>query len=392
MNGAYRIDTLYRRFSMTVDQLIDKFGLENVSEPMKAAWENKSLEKRGIVCQAIQPRRVRDLFSKTPTNMPFESVYWEEGGDSTQALRISGYPMQPFATSRWFIKGTSTYGWSPGMDELGDAKMLQKLETKKLRAIDKHVDPPMNAPIGLGTPNMIPAGVNWHDPLAGNMMLSPTYQVQPQTQEISLEIAQVVDRIQQGFWNDIFLMINRSRDPNKTATEIAAQETEKLMLLGPVVESVQNFLSMIIERTYQICGDWGILPPPPPELEGQDYNIRYVGILAQAQRMVDTGSMARWTSFVGNVASTQAALGQQPDVWDVVDTDEMAEQFATRLGVPPEVVRADDEIQQIRAQRNAQIQQQQQAAQAAQAADTAKTLSETPIGERSALEESLLGG
>lgn len=392
MNGAYKVDTLYRRFTMTVDQLVDKFGLENVCDQTKVAYNNNRLDEQLIVAHAIQPRRNRQLFKSNAENMPFSSVYWEEKAMDSEGLMLSGYPMQPFATSRWFAKGTSTYGWSPGMDELGDVKMLQKLEMKKLRAIDKFIDPPMNVPIGMRNVSLIPAGLNFHDPLSGGVPLAPTYQIQPQTMEISAEIARVMERIEKGFWNDIFMMISSDNDPNKTATEIAAKETEKLMLLGPVIESVQGFLSMLIERAYQIVGDWGLFPDPPQELQGQDYNIRFVGILAQAQRHVDTGSMGNWVGFVGNLAGSQAAMGRDPDAWDMVNTDVMVEQFAERLGVPPEVVRPDDQVAIIRAERAAQMQQQQQAAQAAQMADIGKTMSETKLDERSALNETVLGG
>jgi len=388
---AYVVDTCYRRFCMTVEQLVRKFGLDNCSDPVKAAYGQNQLDKWMNVIHVIQPRVHRDIYKLTSVNMPWASVYFEENGDEDMALRVSGYPMQPFSAGRWFRKGTDVYGWSPGMDELGDIKMLQKLELKKLKALDKHIDPPLNAPIGLRGANLTPHGLNWHDPMAGSWQLSPVYQINPNLDHIRGEIFAVVERIRSGFWNDIFLLISNSQDDNKTATQIAAEQSEQLMLLGPVVESVQEFLSVLIERAYQIMSDYGLLPPAPEELRGREWRVKFVGILAQAQRMIDIASIERWIAFGGNLEATEVASGRPPSAMDAIDIDGAVYQVGERLGVPPEVIRDRKEVEQIRAQRQAQIQAQQEAAQAAQLADVSKTMSETKIGEKSFLEETMGG-
>ena len=61
-----------------------------------------------------------------PKGMPYGSIYFEEQGDPDKILRERGYESVPFIAPRWDVVATDTYGNSPGMEALGDVKMLQK--------------------------------------------------------------------------------------------------------------------------------------------------------------------------------------------------------------------------------------------------------------------------
>ncbi len=70
----------------------------------------------------------------------------------------------------------------------------------------------------------------------------------------------------------------------------------------------------------------------------------------------------------------------KPDAIDNLDTDELIEQYADLLNVPPEIIRKTAEVIQIR-QSRAQQQQQEAALQTgAAAAQGAQTLSQTDVG------------
>ena len=67
-------------------------------------------------------------------------------------------------------------------------------------------------------------------------------------------------------------------------------QQEKLQQLGPVVERLQDeFLSPIIERTYNILERMGAFPPIPDDvaerLSAEEVKIEYISPLAQAQKM-----------------------------------------------------------------------------------------------------------
>ena len=174
-----------------------------------------------------------------------------------------------------------------------------------------------------------------------------------------------------------------------TATEVAERHEEKMIMLGPVIERMQAELhDPILERTFSIMSDIGMLPPAPPELQGVDLKIEYISLLAQAQKLVGTGAIERVAGFVSTVG--QAI----PQTLDKFNADEAVDQYAEMVGVPPNVIRTNDEVAQIREQRAQQQQQQQQMEAAERLAQTSKTLADTKMDENSALDavKDLVGG
>lgn len=85
------VDTCFRKFSMTVRQLVQEFGLNNVSESVKSMWESGTYEKWIEVMHSVYPNIDRDTSKLDSKNKPFKSVYYEVGGDNDKLLRESGF-------------------------------------------------------------------------------------------------------------------------------------------------------------------------------------------------------------------------------------------------------------------------------------------------------------
>ena len=129
----------------------------------------------------------------------------------------------------------------------------------------------------------------------------------------------------------------------------------------------------------------GIVPPPPPELAGQDLNVELISMLAQAQRAIATNGVDRFVGALGQVAQFK------PDVLDKLNSDYWADSYSDMLGVDPELVLSDDQVAVIRQQR-AQAQQQAQQQQALeQQANAANKLGNTPTqgGGSTALDDAI---
>ena len=273
------------------------------------------------------------------------------------------------------------------MDALGDVMMLQKMESDKLMALDKLVNPPMNAPTSMKKTggSIVPGGVNYVDVTQGGQGFTPAYQINPDIGSMAVEIRSVEQRIQSAFFNDLFLSILQE-DKRMTATEVAERHDEKLLMLGPVLERLQaELLDVIIDRVFDIMLNLDLFMPPPPEMSGMLLRPEYISTLAQAQKLVGTNAMNNLILTVTNMAQVN------PEVVDKVDFDEMTDQYADILGTPPKVIRGDDEVEAIRAQRA----QAQQAAVAQAQMDTAignaKAMSETPLGQGSVLDSVMEG-
>lgn len=376
-NARGLIDTLYREYRMTVMQVVGKFVYRNdpsnspdwstVSRAVRAMWDQNKHSEKVPVRHLIMPRYDRDPRSKLAENKRNMSTYWEDG-ESAQLLGDLGYDQDPIMASRWDVEGCGTYGTSPAMDALPDAKELQRKERDKAEAIRRMNRPPMNAPVEMrNSPfSLSPEAVNFMaDPSKG---LVPAYQITPPLAELREDIEDSEVRIDEAMYANLFLMIANLDRRQITAREIDERHEEKLLGLGPVLERQhREKLSVVIRRTYLKVVEMGKVPPLPQEMEGMGVQVDYISTLGQAMKAVATGGMERLYGFAGNLA------GVDGSVMDKLNNDVAMDEYAEMVGVPSKVIRSQEETDQIRADRAEQVQRQQQMDQMEQMAGAAQS-------------------
>ena len=156
-------------------------------------------------------------------------------------------------------------------------------------------------------------------------------------------------------------MLSGADRTNMTATEVAERHEEKMLMLGPVLERLQNeLIDPLIALTFAAIDEAGLVPPPPDELQGQPLNVVLLSILAQAQKAVGVNSIDRFVAAVSSVSQVK------PEVLDVFDADAWAQYYADALGVEPKLLANPQAVQALREQRAQAQQVQQQAALATQ--------------------------
>lgn len=397
-----RVNAFYRRFWMTTSQLVKEFGIENCTMQVQTLFRNNQPDVWIRVNFLIEENDERIVQYKDYKNMKYRSCYWEDGAMMDSYLRIGGYEEMPVLTPRWATTTTAdAYGRSPGWKMLGDVKMLQRLQKNKLIALDKVTNPPVQVDASVqGEANMLPGGVTRFSSTMPNAGVKPAYQVNPDLQAIEATIKVTQDAIKRKSFSDLFLMMidaERSGTPI-TATEVMERQSEKLSILGPVLERLESeLLNPLIDRTFGIMWRNGLIPPPPKAIEGMELKIQYVSILAQAQKMIGTTAMQQVLAYAGQLATLQVN-GQGAAVIDNINFDEQLMEYADMLGIPAKTMNtpeAKDQIRQARAQAQAQAQAQQQAMVAAQGiatgAKAAKDASQAPLGQNSALDAVLAG-
>lgn len=396
LNSDLSADTFAREYKMTVKQVVGTFGLNNVSMAVRALWDSCQYDQWVDVCHMIAPNEEFNHKQADHRGMPYSSVYWEAGGDEDRLLRIKGYHEFPIMAPRWDVTGEDIYGSSPGMDALGLSKALQLQTKRKAQAIDKHVDPPMNAPTSMrnSTASLLPGAVNFNDSTQGQRGFEPVYTIKPEINALLEDIQDMRQLISRCMYEDLFLMLAMSDRRQITAREIEERHEEKLLMLGPVLERLNDeLLDPLIDRVFAIMLRRGLLPEPPRELQGVDLKVEYISILAQAQRSVATAGLERLAGFVGSIAQVK------PDITDKVDFDQMIDEYSDALGVPARVIVSDDNVALARDQRQ-QMQRAQAMAMAAQPAQqgaaAVKSLSDAKMagGDESALDRivGMMGG
>lgn len=377
LSDALVPDTLARECSMTARQIVQTFR-GNTPKTIMDAYKGKRGDQVYTFYNLIEPNH--DFDPRRFGSMPWRSIYWADVNKTDDVMQVKGYNEQPFWAPRWDVVGGDTYGVSPGMEALPALRELQMQSKRRNEAIDKLVKPEMLVKQGVrvtGEPGAV-RSVGQLDQYAA----MPAYQMPYQAVEaISGEIEKCRQQIDGLSFADLFNAITNMRGIQpRNMEEIASRNEEKLTQLGPVIERVSNEkLEIVIDRTFGIMARGGLLRPPPPSLaeqEGMRIDTEFVSILTQMQRAVGTGQIERGLGMAGNLAAAA------PQVMDNVDTDEALREYYDRLGVPGRILRDQDAVDKIRADRAQQEQQQQMAAMmpaVKDGADAAKLLSETGL-------------
>jgi len=392
-----RVNAFYRRFWMTVGQLISEFGAENCSMQTQTAFKSNAPDTWVKVNFLIEENDDRVPDYKDFRNMKYRCVYWEDGTKNDQYLRIGGYAEMPVLTPRWMTTTTAdVYGRSPGWKMLGDVKMLQKLQKNKLIALDKVSNPPVQVDASVqGEANMLPGGITRFSATLPNAGVKPAYQVNPDLTSMEATIEKTQGAIKRKSFSDLFLMMidaERSGTPI-TATEVAERQAEKLTILGPVLERLESeLLNPLIDRTFNIMYRNGLIPEPPQEIQGMELKVQYISVLAQAQKMTGIVAINQVVNFV------MASAAANPNIIDTIDWDQAARDYAEMSGIPAKIMASPEAVMAIRkakAEAQAKMQQQQDAAVAAQGmatgAKAAKDAAQAQLGNNSAL-DALIGG
>lgn len=358
-DSANRVDTLVLPvITMTVDNVVQEYGLDNVRESTRNQYKNANLDEQVRVSIYIGPNPDFGNPKSKVSKAAFVKIEWEEGMSAGEYLRISGYAEQPFAAARWQVIGTDVYGSDcPGMAALASNKQLQVMEKKKLRALDKMVDPPLVADPALENKGVVTlaGGVNYADPVQGNPAVRTAYEVRPDLAAFTMAMQDTEKRINEHFFVDAFLSFSQT---TKRMTKYEAEEwaAEKLAVLGPVAELVESeTLKVIVDRVFAIASRFRLFPPPPPELaSGAPIHVEYLGALSQAQKLSGAQSIERFMQFA--LAMSQGF----PDTALKVNAGKVLDEYALVTGMQPSSLNDDKAVQEAKQQQE-QMQQMQAA-------------------------------
>ncbi len=390
------VDTFYREFPMTARQIVQRFGLKNCTEAVKSASERNE-DAWFDVAHFVEPNPDHDDKKAGSEFKAFRSIYWELAS-SEGTLSEKGFDQFPIIAPRWSVRGSGIYGnQCPGFQCIGDVKMLQVGERRGWEALDKMVKPPLQAPSSLKNRPIegIPNGVTYVDVTQGQQGVKPLYEVNVPLERLDARLARVEYRIRRAFHADLFLMISGMDQQAQpvTAAEINARREEKMLMLGPVLERLNDEgFDPLIKITFSIMLNrsmplWGtereseaLIPPPPQEIQGAaGLVIEYVSVLAQAQKLIGTAALEKMVYFLANL------MKLYPEAADKADFDEMIDEYAEMVGAGPKTIREAKEVAGIRAQRQQAAQAQNALAMAQAGAKTAQTLGTTPMNPDTAL-------
>ena len=357
------VDTIYRKFKMTAKAAFDRFGKDKLSRDLLVKFQKTPFDDVEMV-HVVKPRNIFDPKKLDKQNMPFQSIYMEY--ETGHIISIGGFREFPYVVPRYLKASNEIYGRSPGMNSLPDVKVLNKMVEVSMKAAQKQVDPPLlvpddamilpirTAPGSLnyyrsGSRDRIePLNIGANNPLGLNMedqrrrAISRTFHV-----------------------DQLLIQENRTM----TATEVMQRNQEKMKILGPVIGRLQQeLLQPLIIRVFNIMLRNKQFLPAPEALSNQEVDIEYVSPVAIAQKGSQLESIMRGLELFGSIS-------QIAPVTDYIDENGLVKQIINILGLPAKMIKSDQQVEQLRADRQelqaAQAQMQQEMMQSEQAKNAA---------------------
>ena len=354
-NDKGRIDTVFRRFSISARAAMQKFG-EATSTDIKSIFKKDPYQEVEIL-HAVYPRSDFNPKKKDKGNMPFESIYLEF--KNANELSVGGFREFPFVVPRYLKASNEIYGRSPAMTALPDVKMLNEMSKTTIKAAQKQVDPPLLVPDdGFLLPvRTVPGGLNFYRSGTRDR-IEPLNIGANNPLGLNME-EQRRDSIRAVFYVNQLMM---QQGPQMTATEVIQRNEEKMRLFGPILGRLQSeLLKPLIDRVFAILLRNNMLPAAPEFLSGRDIEIEYVSPLAKAQKSTELQSIMRAVEILGSLANVAP-------VFDYVNFDNLVKHLADIVGVPQKILKSQSQVNAERQQAQQQQQEMQQMQQLQQVA------------------------
>jgi hypothetical protein len=359
------VDTVFRKFEMTVRQMAQRFGTDALSEAQRKALETNPDQAFDVI-HAVMPRDEMEYGRNDFRGMPWSSCYVNCEG--REILDEGGYRAFPYAVGRYVTAPREVYGRSPAMTVLPDIKMLNEMSKTVIRAAHKMVDPPLLLQDDgiLQAFDLRPGALNY-----GGVDEQGRQLVHPLQSGARIDIGDAMLEQRRQVINDAFLVTLFQilvDAPQMTATEAMLRAQEKGALLAPTMGRQQSeFLGPLIEREIDILAAAGVLPPMPQALRdiGGAVDVEYVSPLNRAQRADEGVAILRTLESVIPLAQAD------PRVMMVFDPEAIARELASINGVPAKVLRSKQQVEDMMAEQQ-------------QAAESQALLQAAPIVSRSA--------
>ena len=359
------VDTLYRRFTMTLVNAVKRaqaLGVFEVLPGLKRKWnEGKGNHQEELtMVRAVEPR-VDGVYGAAGHKKPFSSVLYCE--DTDDVLQVSGYDLFPFTVSRLTKRAGSAYGQGLAWNALPAIKLLNALKEGLLRQAEQEADPALIDVNGVFRDKALdrrPGAVNFLQGadfgLAQPRELLQRVQQQGNLQ-INVEVVRELRReIEQAFFTDWMAL---GEGKYVTAEHTASIRDLRLRAMSPMVaRGEQEDLTHTGDRSFYLLQKSGGFTEAPQSLADEVVDYDYTSPLAQAQKRGELEEVDRV------IQGAMALRDLDPDSLDVFDFDEIARSRTKATGAPVRYTRSLDEVERLRAERQKRRQQQEQAEQA----------------------------
>ena len=382
-NGT--IDTIFLDMDFTVDQVIKKYGVDNVSKKTADKWVNGNFGEKVRVLQLIEPRR-EGKFGFGNRSMPISSIHIEY--EANKILRESGFKQHPIAVGRFTKALGEIYARSPAMFAMPAILRLNATWELVMRAGEKRLNPPLylldNGALGGGVVDTSAGGLTVFNTtsLGEKAPIGALFDVGDMNIMQQL-IEQLINDVSKAFFIDRLMDLN-----NETRMTLGeAQIRDRFRgegLSGVFKRQETELFSPLIKSSFNILletGLLGVVKGSEKERELISLGLAPIHIPDAVVKAIDQGQkvfdikyvspanrILRIEELQGITQTLDIALGLAggiPEVLDGLDADDILRTVTELTGATEKILQDTKTIKTIREVRaqNAKVQQQVEMAQ-----------------------------
>lgn len=373
-----RVHGLVRKYTLKIDQFVQQFGIDKLPPEEKRKYEETGQGQEYSIVHVVMPRThpIMQRFSGIAAVNKYGSVYvCEKMKDAP--LRVGGFRSFPVHVARWGKRTGEIYSTSPGITALPSVRRANAIQLDLIKIAHAQADPPTQGPDdeALSPYDMSPGAQNYYRAGSTDRIeviqstIDPTWAVR------------MLDGISQGiiraFFVDAFLTTADSNGQNVKATFVMQRRDERFRQLAAMLSRIEReYLGSLIGRTFDLCDQADILPPPP--YEGVTLDVEYLSPITRAQRSEHVDSLYSLIEL--------SAVGAQYDPtvmqgfnWSQIQTDVGSKVYS----LPSAWFFTPDQVRE-RQQAEAEMQQQMQGVEQARGlAGAIKDVAQADLAQRS---------
>ncbi len=314
-----RLDTTFRRSSLTVEQLRSRFPDATLPREIARRGQGGTEARLGVV-EAVLPEAAGYRY--------YAFLDDETGAAGAPVVLAEGrFPASPFINFRWLKAPGEIYGRSPVMKALPDIKTANKVVELVLKNASIAVTGIWQADddgvVNPATVKLVPGAII--PKAVGSAGLTPLEA--PGRFDVSqLVLDDLRKRIRHALLTD---KLGQVDSPRMTATEVLERSAEMARLLGATYGRLQSeLLTPLVERGLDILRRRGEVPDLV--IDGRTVDLEYRSPLARAEAHEEGQNTVAWLQSI-------STLG--PEALSAVDVAATARWLGRAFGVPADLLR-----------------------------------------------------
>ena len=359
------VDTVYYRCYKTARQLMQAFP--QVVD-MDGFNKDNSIHNKYELIYTIEPNtdKAAKKGSRVGKGRPYSVTYWCPA--LKQPLQESGSSYFTFLVPRWSKLADEVYGRGPAFSCLSQIRALNKMVKEALISAEYLNFPTLTAeedsimlPMKYGSRQIM-----FHE--AGSEKPSPIM-AGNQPQYVMEMIRMYRDSINRAFFVD--QIIRQEKKERQSVTEIQDVRGQMLNQLAPLLNRMETeYLGPAIEATFELLDRTGKLPEKPATLAGASLEISYSSPASQSQFATRLSDISAFMRDITPLAQAK------PEIMETINEQRLLASYAQYRNIQPDIIKSEEELNEIKEATQQQNQQQQAIAAAPQIGGAMKDIAQ----------------